>query len=472
MSPFKTQPFQHQLTALEKSEGKSGYAFLMEMGTGKSKVAIDDAARLYRSGEIDGLFIVGNKGSYLNWLTTQIPNHMPDDVPTGQEYWDGNVRCFIPASIPSSKHLKIFAMNVEGLAFPRAYKEAEKFLRTYKCLFVVDESTTIKTVDSKRTKAAIKLGRLAKYRRILTGSPITKNPLDLYAQCEFLEKGLLGYTSYYAFRARYADMFEMRSGQRSFKVVRGYKNLEELTAKLDSFSYRVTKEDCLDLPPKIYTRHTVELTVAQDKLYKQLKEEAMATLASQEIVFAPLAITQMLRLHQVVCGHLPKEDGTAEAIPSNRLSALMDILEETQGKVVIWATYTADIEATQKALAKEYGEESVCTYYGATSPDDRIAAVTAFQDSPELRFFVGNPKAGGYGITLHAASTMIYYSNDFNLETRLQSEDRIHRIGQTKSCTYIDLVSPRTVDEKIIDALRGKKQIAGEVLGDRWRGWL
>lgn len=472
---FKTKPFAHQLTALSLMKNAENYGLFMEMGTGKSKVAIDDLADLYRQGLVRGALIVGNKGSYLNWLSTQIPDHMPDDIKMTLSYWDGKLRYWGHPSLHPEPPLRVLVMNIEALAFPRAWEEARNFLRANSSVMIVDESTTIKNQKAKRTKATISLGKLAKYRRILTGSPITKNPLDLYAQCEFLAKGLLGYTSFFAFRARYAEMFEMGNGQRSFKVVRGFKNLGELTEKLGDFSYRVTKAECLDLPEKTYERRAVELTQEQTKLYKQLKDEAMAELSETDVVYAPLAITKMLRLHQVICGHLPDSLGQSVPLKDNRLAALLDLLDECSGKVVIWATYTADINEIVNALTVKYEEEEnsrTILYNGETTSEARASAVKDFQENPDYRFFVGNPKVGGYGITLHAASIMIFYSNDFNLETRLQAEDRIHRIGQKNACTYIDLVSPGTIDEKIIDALRNKKNVAGEVLGDKWKAWL
>lgn len=471
MSLYRHPPYAHQLKALELCRDKKAFAFFMEMGTGKSKVVIDDAARLFRAGCIDGLFIVANKGSYMNWVTKEIGDHLPDNIQRTIRYWDGRIKEYGPPAF-SEESLDIFVMNVEALAFPRSYEEAQHFIKSTKCMVVADESTAIKTQEAKRTKAAVKLGKLGLFRRILTGSPITKNPLDLYSQCQFLENGILGFTSYYAFRARYADLFTMDAGNRSFKVVKGYKNLEELTGKLSEFSYRVLKEDCLDLPPKTYSKISVELTVEQARIYAQLKAEAMAEF-SGGVTFAPLAITRLLRMHQVVCGHLPNEEGKSTPIANNRLRALETVLAETSGKVVIWATYTADIEAIVNMLICAYkDEEGIVRYDGTTNAEDRAAGVKAFQEDPKIRFFVGNPKAGGYGITLHAASTMVYYSNNYDLETRLQSEDRIHRIGQVSPCTYIDLVSALTVDEAIINALRNKKNLAGEVLGDRWKEWI
>ena len=185
------------------------------------------------------------------------------------------------------------------------------------------------------------------------------------------------------------------------------------------------------------------------------------------------ALTQLMRLHQIVCGHVKLDDDRIVSIPSKRIEELLSVIEEASDKVIIWANYRHDIGAIKMALQKEYGMNAVGTYYGDTDDDERARVVKEFQDpDSELRFFVGNPRTGGYGLTLTAADTVVYYSNSFDLEVRLQSEDRAHRIGQTRSVTYVDLISPGTVDEKIVKALRGKIDIANEVLGEELKAWL
>jgi len=185
------------------------------------------------------------------------------------------------------------------------------------------------------------------------------------------------------------------------------------------------------------------------------------------------ALTQLMRLHQITCGHSKLDDGTEISIPTKRTEELLSVIEETSGKVIIWANYRHDIESIKLELQKEYGMAAVGTYYGDTDEEERRRVVREFQDpESELRFFVGNPRTGGYGLTLTAASTVVYYSNSFDLEVRLQSEDRAHRIGQTKSVTYVDLMVPGTIDEKIVKALRDKIDIANEVLGEEMKEWL
>jgi SNF2 family DNA or RNA helicase len=262
-------------------------------------------------------------------------------------------------------------------------------------------------------------------------------------------------------------------GHRSFQQITGYRRLDELNAKLDTFSNRILKEDCLDLPAKVYVRRNVELTPEQAKLYTQMKKLALAKMESGELATTQSVLTQIMRLQQICCGFLQPDDGEIEPVPNNRMSELMDVVDEVQGKAIIWASYTHDIQQIADALRDRFGAESVATYYGATPQEERQEIVTRFQDKHgPLRFFVGQPRTGGYGITLTAANTVIYYSNSYDLEIRLQSEDRAHRIGQKNNVTYIDLVSPDTIDEKILQALRDKINLANEVLGDKARDWL
>jgi len=362
-------------------------------------------------------------------------------------------------------------MNVEALSTDKGVKYASKFLNSHKTLMAVDESTTIKNPSAKRTKNIIGLGKIAKYKRIMTGSPITKNPLDLYSQCEFLDPWLLDFTSYYAFRNRYAEMKTMHAHGRSIQIVDKFKNLSELSETVKTFSDRVLKEDCLDLPDKIYMKRNIKLSPDQFKLYKQMKDQAIAML-NGKVTSTMTVLTQLMRLHQITCGHFTADDGSTQAIANNRIGELMDVLEEIEGKAIIWAHYQYDIVNIIKNVVKKYGEGSIVDYYGLTPQEDRQPNIKKFQSDPKCRFMVGTPSTGGYGITLTAANTVIYYSNGYDLEKRLQSEDRAHRIGQRKPVTYVDLICDDTVDEKIVKALRKKINIASEVLGEEIKSWI
>ncbi len=472
---FKTKPYAHQLTALEKSWNKENFAYFMEMGTGKTKVLIDNLAMLYDKGKIDGALIIAPKGVVKTWYEQELPTHLPNHIDNTTVLWQSNITKSqqekLNSILENEMLLHVLVMNVEALSTEKGVNFARKFINSHKTLMAIDESTTIKTPTARRTKNIIMLGKQAKYKRIMTGSPITKNPLDLYTQCEFLDPWLLDFTSYYAFRNRYAEMKTMHLRGRSIQVVSEFKNLGELSETVKQFSYRVLKEDCLDLPPKVFIKRHITLTPEQKKIYEQMKKAAMAVL-NGKVSTTMTVLTQLMRLHQITCGHFTADDGSEQTVNSNRMNELMSILEETDGKAIIWANYQKDIKGIIDEISKKYGSESVVDYYGLTPQEDRQDNIRKFQNNPECRFLIGTPQTGGYGITLTQANTVIYYSNGYDLEKRLQSEDRAHRIGQKKTVTYIDLICEDTVDEKIVKALRDKINIASEVMGEELKEWI
>ena len=472
---FKTRPYKHQLTALEKSWNRETYAYFMEMGTGKTKVLIDNAAMLYDKGKIDGLLIIAPKGVIGTWYNQELPAHLPDHIENVTVLWQPLINKKQQSKLNTlfeiSNDLHILIMNVEAFSTDKGVKFAKKFLLSHNTLMAVDESTTIKNPKALRTKSIVEISKMAKYRRVLTGAPVTKNPLDLYAQCYFLDPEHLGHSSYYSFRMRYAIMKTAFISGRSIQLVSGFRNLAELSEKIQPFSYRVLKEDCLDLPPKIYMKRSIDLTSEQKKVYKQMKEEALAELHGKQIT-TMTALTQLMRLQQITCGHFVADDGTTQPIKSNRLNELMDILDEVEGKAIIWAHWQKYIQNIVKEIKKVHGPCSVVDYYGLTPQDQRDKNKDAFQNDSKVRFLVGTPQTAGYGLTLTAANTVVYYSNGYDLEKRLQSEDRAHRIGQKKSVTYIDIIAEDTIDKKIQDSLRKKINIASEVLGEELRSWI
>ena len=329
---FKTKPYAHQLKALEMSWDKKCFAYFMEMGTGKSKVLIDNSAMLYDHGKINGVLIVAPKGVYKNWYSSEIPTHLPDHIEKNVVLWQANItkgqQEKLESLFETETALHILIMNVEAFSTDKGVKFAAKFLNSHKVLMAIDESTTIKTPTAKRTKSIVGLGKYAKYRRIMTGSPVTKNPLDLYSQCEFLDPFLLNFHSYYAFRNRYAEMSTINVRGRSIQVVKEFRHLDELSESLQPFSYRVLKEDCLDLPPKNWIKRHITLTKEQEKVYKQMKKHALATL-NGKLTSTMTVLTQLMRLHQITCGHFTADDGSTQTIENNRIKELMNILEET-----------------------------------------------------------------------------------------------------------------------------------------------
>ena len=473
---FKTKPYAHQTTALEMSWNKKVFAYFMEMGTGKTKVAIDNIAMLYDNGKINGVLIIAPKGVYKTWYFQEIPTHLVDHIKPKTVLWQAMInqkqQKLLNTLFETGHDLHILIMNVEAFSTKKGVDFATRFLSSHNTYMAVDESTTIKNPGAKRTKSIVGLGKYAKYRRILTGSPITKSPLDLYKQCEFLDEYLLDHSSYYTFRTRYAVMRQANFNGRSVEIVVGYKNLGELSDKIKPFSYRVLKDDCLDLPKKTFMKRIITLTSEQEKVYKQMKEMALAQLNGKLLTTANV-LSQLMRLHQITCGHFKANDGSTQAIKNNRITELMGVLEEIEGKAVIWAHYQFDVKTIVNSIEQTYGKNSVVTYYGLTPDKERQDNLKQFQNpTSSVRFIVGTPQTGGYGITLTAASTMIYYSNGYDLEKRQQSEARIDRIGQENPMTYIDILCEDTVDERIVKALRKKINIATEIMGEKLKEWI
>ena len=473
---FKTKPYAHQLKALEMSWNKEVFAYFMEMGTGKSKVLLDNVAMLFDKGKINSVLIVAPKGVYKNWSDSEIPEHLVEHIDRNVVLWKSLITKEQKSKLDSLfeqdfTKLQIFIMNVEALSTKKGLDFARQFLNVKRALFAIDESTTIKNPGAKRTKNILGLSKMGKYRRILTGSPVTKSPLDLYTQCLFLDSWLLGHQSYYSFRTRYALMRAANFNGRSVNLVVGYQRLNELAENLKPFSYRVLKDECLDLPPKTYMKRIIQLTPEQKKVYEEMKKTALATLNGKTVTTMNV-ITQLMRLQQITCGHFKADDGSMQEIKNNRITELMDLLEEVEGKAIIWAHWRHDIATIVREIEKKY-PGSVMTYYGDTTTDDRQKAIKEIQNpESQVRFLVGTPQTAGYGITLTGASTMIYYSNGYDLEKRQQSEARMDRIGQEEPMTYIDILAEDTIDEKIVKSLRKKVNIATEIMGEELKAWI
>ena len=470
--PYKTKPFEHQRTALNKSATSSAYAYFMEMGTGKTKTAIDNIGYLYLQKEIDTVLIVAPKSVYTIW-SKEIEAHLPDVVGRDIFQWKVDKPKTWERFLKSDK-LKVFLMNVEALSGKNGFKEAQAFLKRFPNNFVViDESTTIKNPKAKRTKYILSLRGYIRYKRILTGSPVTKSPLDLYSQCYFLDPKLLGFESYYAFRNRYAEMQQIQMGaNRYISIPKYYKNIEELEHKLDRFSFRVRKDECLDLEPKVRQKRVVSMSSEQGVLYEKLRRRALAVVRDTTISFSN-KLTEMIKLHQLTNGFCKDDDGNILEFGKQKINALEEIIDETDDKIIIWANYIYNIEQIKEFLTSKYGKDSFVEIYGATKVKDRQQAIESFQNNPKVRFFVSNPTTGGYGLTLTAANTVVYFSNNYNLEVRKQSEDRAHRSGQKGTVVIIDIITQNTIDEKIMKALTKKGQIAAKTLGEEeLKDWL
>lgn len=484
---YKTTPYAHQREAFERDRDREHHALLMEQGTGKTKVIIDTLAWLFNKGAVNAALVVAPKSICRTWARDQIPVHLSDTVSRRHVVvWSGSPKKAELKDLqelfqPDPLCLKVLVMNVEALSLGtkknpgKAFVFAEAFLRAHRALMAVDESTTIKSPDANRSKNVIRLGQLAAYRRILTGTPVTQSPLDIFNQFDFLASNLLECGNYYSFRNRYAQLRRRVINGRSFDEVVGFQRLDELRSLIDRNAYRKLKVDCLDLPPKVYQTRYVELGAEQERLYNSLRDSAMVELDATRIVTAPLFLTRLLRLRQILAGVVPA-DGETESFEleeNPRLRVLLEALEETRGKAIIWVSFVKPLLRVVRELNTKFGPGSAVPFYGDVPAKTRQDIVECFQSQNEKpRFFVGQVRTGGLGLTLTAAHTVIYFDHDWSLEARAQSEDRAHRIGQTESVTYIDLVAEGTVDETIISALRDKRDLADLVTGDGWRRLL
>ncbi len=486
---YKTTPFDHQHTIFHNTRNEKVFALFMEQGTGKSKVIIDTASWLFAQGLIDAVYVTAwPNGAQENWVNKEIPVHTPDFVPWKACAWKSTVSTrkwwikdhLDPVMEHTDGELHWFCMNSDGLSTKRASEVAEKFIRAHhSVLFVADESTAFKNHASKRTKSATRLAQLTEWNRILTGTPITKSPLDLYGQFGLLDKSILGWQSFPAFRSTYAVMkplYNMKDRRgRQIEVVDGYQNLDHLVKTTKPYTVRVLKEECLDLPKKLYKREYVELTTKQKKVYVDIQDRLISEFEEGEIT-VQIALTKMLRLHQV-CMNFVRLDGEEkeQAIEPGehpRLKLLRELTSLVQGKGIIWAPYRYSLQEIENMLAEVYGERSVVHHWGKTTPEQRVTARERFQEDDECRWIVGNPRALGYVYTLTSGSYSFYYGNGYSLEQRLQSEDRLHRIGQTRNVLYTDIECPGTIDTKIIETLIANKDIADSITGDQVLQWL
>lgn len=495
---FKTQPFyENQLKVFEETKDKKAWAFFIEMGLGKSWIAINTFGYLFETDQIDAVVITAKKGEYANWTRYEIPAHLPDRIKRETVLFS-SLKASSVAFKNSMKslcrtgrdRLPILVVNIESLAFGGS-KVLEQFYKAHKrVMLVVDESTCVKHYDSKRSKETYLWAFRSAYKRIMTGTAVTQSPMDLWGQSMVLGKGLLGFTSYFAFRNNYCVIEIEYLGARTFQRVVGYRNLERLAETVKSFSHQLLKEQCLDLPPKIYTQRVVPLTPKQEQMYTQLKNEAILELEGTEIEVINV-LSQITKLHQIVCGQLKIGDNEYASIENERISTLLDIVEDYEGKVIIWATYRQTLVDVARALRDKFGKGSVSEYHGSITGTERDDGVFRFKgwrptldanhqvigkeicvQENQSRFMVANPQSGGFGNTWTEANLVIYYSNGYNLEHRLQSEDRNHRIGQTKPVTYIDLVTPDTVDERIMEVLRNKKNMSDLIMSRPVRSWF
>lgn len=483
---FKTTPFPHQLAIFEQTRDKVGHGLWLEMGCGKTKIVVDNAAYLYQRGEVNAILAVCPDNVVENWPHIEVPAHLPDGVPWTGLAWhadaaktkrqrDGELRAL------AAPGLAVVAMSYAAVSRSKAGRDfAREFLKRRRCLLVADESHRIKTPGAEVTKLVHAAGRLAPYRRALSGTPVPNSAFDVYSQVQFLDRDYwqreAGIRTYTEFKSEFGVFVRCNGAAGRFDKLVRHKNLDKLYALMAPIGHRLTKEEAgLDLPPKVYSRRTFELSVDHRAVYDRLRDEFLAELDGGVVIDAPLAFVRLLRLQQVACGYSGAVDADGERVEVElpgepaRLAAFRDFARDVPHQAIVWARFTRDIDRIVAMLRRE--KITCARYDGGCSGEERRAALAAFH-AGDAQWVVANQAAMSTGVTLTEAKTVAYYSNSFNLSDRLQSEDRCHRIGQMSSVQYVDFVAERTVDGRLLECLRNKSEVAAQVVGDRIREWL
>lgn len=494
----------HQVNALmaaynapARPSRDDNFAFLMDMGTGKSKVVLDEWGAGAVNAELPNLLVVAPAGSYRNWFAgknglanSELDVHLDPALREDMvvQHWRSGAgkahRDSLSEFLRVRDRPRALFVNVEALSsVDKARELVELYLESGDTYMAVDESTTIKNGDSLRGKYISKVGQRAACRRILTGLLTPRSPLDAWGQFNFLDWRILGSPSFFGFKKRFAVTKKMlvdalydsegpiEGTGRQVEVIVGYKNIEEIHERISPYSFRVLKEECLDLEPKMFLTRDVVHTAEQAKAYRELKQNATTELVRGGFVSVDMMLQMMIRLHQINLGFVTDDDGNVRELSENRTQEIIDILDEHTGKAVIWSPFTYRIEMLERKLAKEYGPKAVAKFYGPNRSTRHIDEAR-FLGDPDCMYMLASQGAGGRGNTWINANLNIYDSNNYNLEERQQSEDRTHRKGQTRRVTYVDLMTEDTVDFRFVHALRHKYDLATQVTGERMREWI
>lgn len=502
--PFVYPPLGHQMDEWGNNRDDMYRGLLWDPGTGKSKTAIDKMVYLFLTGKIDTVVCMAKKGEYTNWKYVELPEHMPaghrkimvngewedapfpDTVPeahrtipyvceiyrSGLKEWEKQkLRDLVK---PDPTKLRILNINAESVLHEGG-QVCKAFIASSRkgCMFVLDESSLAKSHTSKRSKEIYKLRSRCKYRMIMTGTFTTHSPLDAWGQALVLGTGLFGTTSFYSYKSTYCVEEQQYFGQRSFKKVVGYRRLDELNAKIKTFASIKTRAECFDLPPKIYKKVAVPFSDEQEEMYASMRDMALAEFGDGVIVESLTAMDIISKLDQIAVGQLKLPDGSFRILKNNRVEFVLSRLEDSPHRAIIWCNYRGMLEHLYEEIRKNWGDSSVAPYYGGVKDDVREQAVREFQDpESDLRWIVANQQSLGYGRTLTRGRENHYVSNGYNLEYRIQSEDRTMRLGQGESVLYNDYYTPGTVNERIYANLRAKKNMMAEVLGTPLSQWI
>lgn len=456
--PLKTKPFRHQILSYNLGLTLPAYAIFAEQGTGKSCMTVAITGRRYLRGEIKKVLIVSPASVVPVW-PLEYKTHA--DFPVEVLPLEGPVakrEVALKGWQPNPDKLQVAVINYES-----AWRMEEALTKWAPDMLVLDEAQRVKTPSAQQSKAMHRIAKRTKYRMILTGTPVTQGPLDLFSMYKVLEPAIFG-SSFTAFKARYAKM-----GGYEGKQVIGYQNLPELIQKAHSIAFRVTKAEALDLPETVDQVMYCELEPSARRVYRELAKESVAELEGEKQIIAANVIVKLLRLSQTTGGYVKDDEGNINHVSDAKLKLLKEVLGDLLGagkKVVVFARFLAELAAIEDYLANR--NIAYSRIAGDVPMASRGEEVRRFQQEPECKVFLAQTRAAGLGITLTAADTAIYYSLDYSFADYDQARCRIHRIGQRNTCTYIHLVAKDTVDEKVLEALKQKRNVADLVV-DRWR---
>lgn len=486
--PLLGDTYPHQLEAYKLSRDKKFFALFMEQGTGKTKVIIDTADYLFANGFIDAVLVLCPNGLQQNWHFNEIPKFC--SVEHENNYYsaghiDDDIQAVVNAPTPGK--LKWLSCNIDMLLSDWKYLQLINFCKRFRTLLVIDESTLIKTPTARRTKRAMELGQFAQYRRILTGTPSPQGPTDLFSQMKFLSKSLLPmFQTFTSFKAYFCVMKQIPLGARSFWKIVGFRNEKQLGEMIAPHCYRVLKKDCLKLPEKVHKQFYVQLSPKEVEAYKTMKHELMVQL-EHSLVTVASATAAMIKLQQILSGYIfDNNTQHMNTFSSWRAEQVIRFFFATEtpifldyqgraGKFIIFFRFKEEIKKFKHCMItgayKRKGDSlpfhQTVEYTGDMTAEQRIQAVKDFQEREDIRVMLAT-SAAARGLTLTQATHIIYFSQDFNLETRLQSEDRAHRIGQDSNVTYWNVVAPKTIDERIQAVLSGKMRVS-ENIAQSWK---
>lgn len=459
---FKTQPREHQKKALAKIQNLNACGLFMDVGTGKSWTAIAMMGRRWCEGKTDNILLVAKNGVHRQWVAEEIPKHMSEVVPYKAAVF-GKTKAAVAefANMLKFDGLKIFAINIDAIITKNGERFIMEFIKASNggCMMVVDESQDIKNGSAQRTKNAIIFGNMCRYRMIMTGTPIAKNVIDLFSQFKFLDGNILGHRYMTTFRNEYCHVRQTDFGP----LITGYKNLDKLYERIDPHIFRITSEEALDLPPKVYVTRQFSLSDQQKKLMKELREQFFVQVQKSDLASVGNAAGLLTKLQQISCGYLPMDDGSFMELPNPRMDELQNILDQREGKAIIWCRFNRDVENVMSKL-----RPLAVHYYGKTTQLERERHKAMFLDpASPIRYLVASPEAAGTGLNLQGlCNTNIYYSNSFNSLARWQSEGRTWRDGTIGTVTYFDLIANRSPDAKILKNLQDKKSISDLTLDE------